>query len=303
MPASLDCIVCLTRQSLEAARFASSDEATHAAVLRRVLAVVQEKGFTTIPPLVAQEIQQIVREETESLDPYKDAKYRFNELMLSIRDSLRNRVRTSSAPLLTAVHVAIAGNTIDFAVRGDWTPPLVLEAVESALHQSINGDLSEFVKVAARSKNLLYLHDNCGEIVCDQILIEELQRTFPLLKIISVVRGFPVLNDVTREDAIQVGLDQTTTVIDNGNDVLGTALEQCSDEFMAYFHKSDLIVSKGLGNFETLSVYDSIQLPHPILYLFKAKCPFIAKYAGVPFGDLVIKWREQAAVNGTKLDV
>ncbi|MDR3198549.1 MAG: ARMT1-like domain-containing protein [Planctomycetaceae bacterium] len=289
MPISLDCIICLTRQSLEAARFASCDESRHAAVLKRTLELVHDKGFTVIPPLVAQEIQRIVRDETGNTDPYSVPKQEFNDLMLSIREPLRRKIRESADPLRMAVQIAIAGNAIDYAVRGDWSPAMVLEVIEGALKQPINGNPDQFIESIVHSRNILYLLDNCGEIVCDQILMEELCRFQPRLCITAVVRGAAVLNDVTWADVRQVGLDGLVTVIDNGNDAVGTILEQCGAEFQEKFRQADLIIAKGLANYETLIEYDCRELPQTVYYFFKAKCSFIARFAGVQLGDLVIR--------------
>ncbi|MDR1141365.1 MAG: ARMT1-like domain-containing protein [Planctomycetaceae bacterium] len=289
MPISLDCIICLTRQSLEAARFACCDELRHTAVLRRTLELVHNQGFTTIPPLVAQEIQRIVRDETGNSDPYSLQKQEFNNLMLSVREPLRRKIRDSEDPLRMAIQLAIAGNSIDYAVRADWSETMVLETIESALKQSINGEIEPFIESVAHSRNVLYLLDNCGEIVCDQLFIEELQRFQPKLCITAVVRGAAVLNDVTWKDVQQVGLDQSVAVIDNGNDAVGTVLEQCGSEFQEKFKQADLIIAKGLANYETLIEYNREELPQTVYYFFKAKCSFIARFAGVQLGDLVIR--------------
>ena len=289
MPASLDCVLCLARQSLEAARFASDDPTVHERVLRKVLTLVQEEGFTKIPPLVAQNIQRIVRFETGNADPYAVPKHRFNVLMLGIRNVLRKKIKSSPSPLETAVRLAIAGNTIDFALRADLDERIIYEAIESSLNQPINGSIEEFISAVSSAKNILYLLDNCGEIVCDQLLMEEMLRLPNPPKIVAVVRGAAVINDVTRDDAEQIGLAETVPVIDNGNDGVGTILEQCSAEFMEQFRTSDLLIAKGLANNETLVEYDERSLGQQVCYLFKAKCAFIARFAGVTLGDLVIR--------------
>ena len=289
MPASLDCILCLTRQSLEAARFATDDPRLHEQVLRKVLALVQDEGFTKIPPLVAQNIQRIVRQETGNADPYAEPKRRFNGLMLGLRDSLRERIRRSLSPLETAARLAIAGNTIDFALRADLDERMIHEAIEVSLRQPINGSVVDFISTVSAARNILYLLDNCGEIVCDQLLMEELLRLPNPPKIVAVVRGAAVINDATRTDAEQIDLTETVPVIDNGNDGVGTILEQCGEEFREWFRLSDLLISKGLANYETLVEYDSRRLWQRVCFLFKAKCAFIACYAGVTVGDLVIR--------------
>jgi uncharacterized protein with ATP-grasp and redox domains len=289
MPVSLDCVLCLTRQSLEAARFATPDEARHTAVLKAAFQLVQDIGFTEIPPVVAQQIQRIIRKETGNPDPYAEQKRVSNTLMLSVQDELRQRIRNAENPLHLAVQFAIAGNTIDYAVRGDWNKESIIQTFEAAVKEPINGSLEAFREALNRATNILYLLDNCGEIVCDQLFIEELLRQYPNVKITAVVRGLPVLNDAVMSDAKQIHLDKTVPVIDNGNDAVGTILEQSTENFQTALKNCGLILAKGLANYETLVEYDKQTLPMPIVYLFKAKCRFIAKYAGVGFNDSVLR--------------
>jgi uncharacterized protein with ATP-grasp and redox domains len=298
MPVSLDCIICLTRQSLEAARFATDDETKHAAVLKKALEIVHEKGFSVIPPLVAQEIQQAIRSESGNADPYLEQKRTSNELMLSVRDSLRKRIQDSPHSLETAIHLAIAGNTIDYAIRGDWDKNSLSDAIGKAMLQPINGNVETLISKISEAKNIIYLLDNCGEIVCDQLLLEEMRRCFPNISLTAAVRGMPVLNDATRADAQLIGLDTFVRVIDNGNDAVGTVLEICSPEFLEAFHAADMVMAKGLANYETLVEYDAEELPPMVAYLFKAKCPFIARFAGVPLGDLVVRTETPLAKRG-----
>jgi len=209
--------------------------------------------------------------------------------MLTIQDSLRERIRQSDDPLPFAVKIAIAGNSIDYAIRGDWDKESLLQTIESAIQQPINGSIDHFVEAMKEAKNILYLLDNSGEIVCDQLLIEEIKHLRPDIAVTAVVRGAPVLNDVTQNDARLTGLDQIVPVIDNGNDAIGTILEQCSAGFMEAFVQSDTIIAKGLANYETLVEYDSEKLPQTVCYLFRAKCHFIAKFSGAAINDIVVR--------------
>lgn len=289
MLATLDCVLCLIRQSLSAARFATKDVSIHTAILKQTLDVIREKGFPVVTPLLAQEIHHIVQKETGITDPYVVQKQEANSIMLGIMDSLRDQIRQSSDPLLFAIKVAIAGNSIDYVISSDWNQDLLLHTFEQATQQPINGDIERFVEVIKNAKQIMYLLDNCGEIVCDQLLIEEIKRLRPDLPVIGVVHGSAVLNDVTREDARQTGFDEAVSTIDNGNDAIGTILEQCGAEFMEAFGKSDTIIVKGMANYETLIEYNSEQLPQTVCYLFRAKCPIIAKHVGAATNDLIVR--------------
>ena len=289
MPVSPDCILCLCRQSLDAARFVSDDPTIHEKVLRRSLELALKRGFTDTPPLLGQEIHRDIRELTHINDPYKSVKKLFNDLVYMQLETLRTRIQSSPNPIETALRIAIGGNTIDFALGATViTPEFAMAAIEKALVQPITGNAAEFLKILPKAKNILYLIDNCGEIVCDRLFIEEIRRQYST-EITAVVRGFPVINDATLSDAKDVGLTDVCTVIDNGNDALGTILEQCSPEFHAQLDKSDLVIAKGLANYETLIEYGPEKFTKTIAYLFKAKCAFIAKLSGSTLGDLVVQ--------------
>jgi len=295
MLAKLDCVLCLIKQSLQAARFATKDESVHTAILKKTLDVIRDKGFPLVTPLLAQEIHHIVLKETGIADPYAVQKREANSIMLAIQDSLREQIRQSNDPLLFAVKVAIAGNSIDYVISSDWNQDLLLHTFEQATRQPLNGNIERFVEVIKEAKQILYLLDNCGEIVCDQLLMEEIKRFRPDLAIVAVVHGSAVLNDVTREDARQTGLDKTLPIIDNGNDAIGTVLEQGGAEFMETFGKSDTIIAKGLANYETLVEYNSEQLPQTVCYLFRAKCPIIAKHVGAAINDIVVRVQDASS--------
>ena len=288
MPTSPDCIICLSRQSLDAARFASDDPKIHEQVLRRSLELALERGFIDTPPLLGQEIHREIRRLTGNPDPYAAVKKEFNALIYSQMGHFREIIRSAENPLEAAVRVAIGGNTIDFALGAHLTAEIVNNAMRKAMTQSINGDLSRFFDVVSNAKNILYLLDNSGEIVCDRLLIEELLCQFSP-KITAVVRGAPVINDVTREDAESIGLTNLVEVIDNGNDGLGTILELCSPTFHEHLAQADLVIAKGLANYETLIEYEPEKYSKTTAYLFKAKCAFIARFSGTSLGDLVVQ--------------
>jgi uncharacterized protein with ATP-grasp and redox domains len=138
------------------------------------------------------------------------------------------------------------------------------------------------------AQNILYLVDNAGEIAFDRLLIEQL----PTEKITVVVKGKPVINDATMEDAEFVGLTDIVEVIDNGSDAPGTILETCSQNFRDRFEEADLVIAKGQGNYETLSDLDK-----NIFFILKAKCPVIARDIGCEIGDMILCHNSSVKVN------
>jgi uncharacterized protein with ATP-grasp and redox domains len=150
----------------------------------------------------------------------------------------------------------------------------------SLWEQPLAGDPQELFRAAAAAERILFLADNAGEIVLDRLLIEAL----PYHKVTVAVRGRPVLNDALHKDAILAGISALVPVIDNGSDAPGTVLADCSKAFLEHFHRADLIIAKGQGNYETLS-----QVAAPIFFLFTVKCPLVAAHIGSPTGTLVAK--------------
>jgi uncharacterized protein with ATP-grasp and redox domains len=138
----------------------------------------------------------------------------------------------------------------------------------------------DFGKAVNESESILYLADNAGEIVFDRLLIEQM----PTEKVTVAVKGSPVINDATIEDAIHAGLPQIVDVIENGSDAPGTILENCSQAFRDHFAKADLVVAKGQGNYETLS-----DVNKNIFFILKAKCPVISRNIGCEVGEMILQ--------------
>lgn len=287
MPAALDCYLCLLRQSLEAARYATSDEKVQRAVLESAVRRVLDAGFDAPPPKIGRAIHRLIKEITGNSDPYLEEKNRFNRTMLDQLPRMQGYVNAAEYPLEMAVKLAIAGNSIDAAL-GRLNKSDVETAFQRALAQPLTGSYPEFRKAIASVKSILLLTDNAGEIVCDRILAEYL--TSKLHKqVTAAVRGVPILNDATLDDARFCGLTELIPVISNGNDGLGTFLEECTDEFLEIFQSVDLVIAKGLANYETLVDNRTVWQPKRIAFLFKSKCPFISDYAGTKLGDLVVR--------------
>ena len=124
--------------------------------------------------------------------------------------------------------------------------------------------------------DLLYLADNCGEIVFDRLVVEQLLARG--CRVTVAVRSQPIINDATREDAVACGLDQLCEVIDSGSDAPGTPLALCSPAFRARFASADCVIAKGMGNFESLS-----DTPAPLFFLFVVKCTTVLTHLRARF--------------------
>ena len=281
MKTYLDCMPCFIRQALDSARLVTSDEMVHEQVVRYVLRLAGDLDMSQSPPAIGRQIHQLIRNLTGNDDPYRESKRRFNRLALEICNELEDNVGSSENPLETAIRLAIAGNIIDLGVK----TMLAESDIEKIIRECLTADfdksaIEEFESAVNRAERILYLTDNAGEIVFDKILIERL----PLEKVTVAVRGKPVINDATMEDAEFAGLRELVEVIDNGSDAPGIILETCSEQFRRRFEQSDLIISKGQGNYETLS-----DKQKNIFFILKVKCPVIARSLGCEVGEMIFK--------------
>ncbi len=286
MKVYLDCIPCLLRQALEAARFVTNDEKVQKKILKKVLIELDGINWDTSPPEITHVVHRIVRKESGVDDPYAVVKRRYNDIALQMYSNLKSIVDQSPTPLMTALRLAIAGNIIDYGVGSNFDlDRTILDVLEKEFKIY---DLSEFMRTLETANNLTYLADNAGEIVFDKILIETILEAHDLDKILFVIKDGPIINDATEEDAIYVGIDEVQGIefLKVGVDVSGNGMKYSSKEFGTILAKSDMIIGKGQGNYESLSGHGKI------FFLLMAKCPVIAKDIGVSIGDTILKLSE-----------
>jgi len=276
---SLDCLPCLVRQALDAGRLASPDPTVSEQLVRDAFTHLAETDLRQSPPLLAQRMHRRLRELMGVDDVYRTAKERLHRVALDLGEDLERAVAVAEDPFDLAVRLAIAGNVIDLGIAPGVSESDVRRSVEQALREPVRGPLDELRRSVGRARRILYLADNAGELVFDRLLIEQLGPD----RVTLAVRGAPVLNDATLEDARTAGLTDLVEVIDNGSDAPGTILEDCSPSFRRRFAEADLVIAKGQGNFETL-----VDEPAPIYFLFKVKCPVVAGLVGLPEGAQIV---------------
>lgn len=281
MKTYLDCFPCVLRQTLEAARIATSDESKQRDILNRVLELLTGLQLEVAPPEIAQSAHRLIRRISGNPDPYAKIKRESNQYALQFLPELRAVVKKAEEPLNMAVRIAIAGNIVDYgANNGDFD---LEEELRSAAESTFGVDHYEHFKTdVLQAKSILYLGDNAGEIVFDMMMVELLKKLSPAV-ITFVVRGCPVLNDATMQDSDFIGLSRLVQVIDNGSDAPATILSQASPELREGFHQADVIISKGQGNYETLN-----NVNYNIYFLLKVKCAVIARDIGAPAGSYVL---------------
>jgi len=286
MKVYLDCLPCFLRQALAAVRRVTSDERRQRGVLDRVALAIPSFPLDATPVDLGREVYRIVRETTGIDDPYREAKRSDNDRVIALLPQLRGEVESSFDPMLTALKLAAAANVIDFGVHSTVD---LYDAIEKGLEDGEG--MVDYPLLRERLKgvgDVLYLGDNAGEIVFDRLVVEQLVNQGK--RVTFVVRGGPIINDVTVEDAAYVGLDDVAEVISSGSDGPGTTLPRGQPEFVDAFRRAGLIVSKGQGNFEGLS-----DEPAPLFFLLKVKCPVVARELGVEIGKTILRAQKDGA--------
>jgi len=291
MKTYLDCIPCFYRQALEAAKLAGADEIVQKKIIDEISQLIPNFSLETAPPEMGREIYNLVGKISGVKDPFKEIKESSNKMALSLYPELKQEINSSEDRLLTAVKLSIAGNVIDYGVNNSLN---VEEEINKIFNKDFRSDnknnktvfrYQEFKEILSKVNHVIYLADNAGEVVFDRLLIEELTEKLGK-QVIYMVRGKPIINDALIEDAIFCGINKVAKIISSGSDAPGTILKYCSPEFIELYQKAELIISKGQGNYESLSEED-----RPIFFLFRAKCPVIAEDVDCKVGDMVLVGR------------
>ncbi|MBN2290590.1 MAG: DUF89 family protein [Candidatus Glassbacteria bacterium] len=286
-----DCIPCGVRQALEASRLVSDDPVLHERVLRETLKILSKLDYSLPPPVIASEIHRLIRRLSGEDDLYREAKKRFNSFVLDRLDRFKSMIGSSPDPFETALRLALAGNVIDFGVRGELEESEVEDTVRQALTAELDSAAIQALRGSLQhSRKTVYVGDNAGEIVFDRLFIEAILEGPRPREIVFMVRGEPILNDATAEDASQAGLDKLCRVIVTGDGAPGCLLDRCSPECRAELESSDLVIAKGQGNYETLS-----ELEKQTFFLLKVKCAIIARDIGAQLGEFVVRQKPRSS--------
>jgi uncharacterized protein with ATP-grasp and redox domains len=275
----LACLPCFFGQIRRTLRHAGVNGARGREIEHAAAALIEQASLDEVPARTTTLLHRLLRTET-GVDPYQQVKTTYNRIALERLSALRRMATETPDRLEGAVRIAIAGNVIDFGI---YESVDLDRAVEESFRLPMPGpDYLAFARAVSMSRRILYLCDNAGEIVFDRVLLETLRALDK--EVIAAVKGSPVINDATPDDAAAAGLEECAAVIDNGNDGIGTLLEACSPRFLDAYRSADLIISKGQANFETLvQVRDE-----RIFFLFKVKCPVVAGFIERPNGDIVL---------------
>jgi uncharacterized protein with ATP-grasp and redox domains len=271
-------------QALRAGTAAGASGKARWDIMKRTAALIAGHSADTPPPYLGKAVQDAVMRFSRNRDPYLKEKEKYNRTALKYYPALKKEVLRSKERLLAAVKVAITGNVIDFG--SDWKFDIHSEIKNIFRHKPAVFDYREFKSALSKAKNILFLGDNAGETVFDRVLVETMKELYPV-EVVYAVKEKPILNDALLKDAVFAGLHKCAKIISSGSSLPGTPTGGGTKEFLLKYNSADIIISKGMGNFELLDTEK-----RPIFFMLKAKCPVVAAEIGTQLGSMVLKMQK-----------
>jgi len=276
-----ECILCLFKQVLEVGKTATNDQKKIKELLDIFAVKIPEINFDLTPPEVAEELYNDLKVKLNTRDPYLNFKEKHMQVAHKVYPYAKDVVKNSNHKIQTALLLSATGNSIDAGISNNIDIENIFKNdVKSGF--AIN-DIKDFKKSLAKGKNLLIIADNSGEGYFDKILIEEIKQMYDI-KIYYAVRSQPILNDITKKEANEIGINEVAQIVDSGTKAPGLLMEEATEKFKNILENSDIIISKGQGNYESLSESNI-----PVYYLLKAKCDVIANQFAIEKGGLIFK--------------
>ncbi|MBD3808382.1 MAG: DUF89 family protein [Epsilonproteobacteria bacterium] len=268
-----DCIVCIMNQALKVAKLLELDDDTSKKVLDRSAQILQKHDFSCTPPQIAKEIYEAISDITGNDDPVLKSKELATKEALSVDTSFVQSIED-------AIKMAVIGNVIDFGAQEQFE---LDEMIKEHFHNEfVIDDFSAFEEELKEAKEIVVIGDNVGEHIFDKLLIETIKKHYDV-KVNYFVRTKPIINDVTKKEA-QI-LSQCADIVDTGIETPGFEIQKASDISKEIFERADVVIAKGMGNFESL--YQVAK--RPVYYLFIVKCSVVAEEIGENIKSMIFK--------------
>lgn len=286
MKTTFKCVPCFINQALNLAEDSNLKNKEVEEMIKKILTILKDIDYNkNTPPHLAKRIYPVIYKLINTEDPYRKKKKYYNEKILEMEEDLYKKLDKKKFKYL--IKMIISGNIIDFGVKHSLKEEEVFNTIDDIEKKTLKVDDSNLLKKYLKeSHSVMIIGDNCGEIVFDKIFIRVLKERFPQInKFYYGVRGYPVINDITMEDGLQVGMDNYAELISNGDNAPGTIMDNVTEKYQEIFNDSDVIIAKGQGNFESLSEEKNKNL----FFLLMAKCSVIADKIGVDKKSLVCK--------------
>ena len=283
-----DCIPCISKMALEVMRVVTKDEQLVSRFLTEILELKPLRGenYSITSPELTRDVWLKIREFSGLEDPLKTKKEEQNRIALNVYPSAKEIIERKSDPIGEGLKLSILGNSIDSMVgMGGFAGEEIVKLLrESWINAKAVEELKEKI---FKARKIIYLGDNCGEVVFDRLFIEIL-RKFHDAEMIYITRTLPILNDAVLEDALSIGMNEVVQVMENGipEPLPGTMIEKVSQKVRDLIEDSNLVISKGLGNYDSLSEYEDLR--GNISFLLHRKCYPSCAVHRVPLGSLIV---------------
>ena len=283
MKVEAECAGCIVGRAVAQVTEATTNPAIRFRTMVELLRLLsKEFKPTAVPAELGTKRDRLIKRITGNNDPYERIKRISNEKALKLLPYARKIVEdgyTQQDRFKRACLCAIVGNIMEFNIPGHKFAFSSLRKLfrEAGKHLVID-DTNKIYELAKKAHIVLYLTDNAGEVVFDTLLVEQLKNMG--LTVIVAVKGEPVINDATMEDAEASGMNKIADkTITTGTDAVGLAPKEFCKEFLDFYNSVDMIFAKGMGYAETLTEY-KLKKPHALL--FRTKCNCVANFFGVP---------------------
>jgi uncharacterized protein with ATP-grasp and redox domains len=278
-----ECIGCICAQSLRVCDAIHADEALREKIIHYVETSLGEADFSLSPPVLATPLYEQMAKLANMDDLYALQKHHATEQAKTYLPFLRETLEQSDESFIATLKIAVVGNVIDLAAEVSFD---LHDAIMSVFQTPFAHDDSTLLSDALdRTKTILYIGDNAGEHIFDALAIQSLQKLYPDIVFTYMVRGNPIINDVTMKEALEAKMDTFCTLMDSGVPTPGFVYELATPEAKNLFDSADLIIAKGMGNYECLTP----SRRKNICFLLKVKCSVVAASLGREIGDIVCK--------------
>lgn len=288
MRVRIECYMCLLERGIKSASLVTSDRDMLLRVAKAISQMLLDKfDYDAIPAVLGTMRENIVKSITGSDDPYKEIKQKSNETALNVAEKLFQKIDFSDVSydnFRKIIIFAAAANAMEWFIRGH---EFSLDIFENELNNAENMlaiDDSQRLYNTISGKNVMYILDNAGEAAIDMYVVKYL-RNFAKEIYVGARQG-PILNDVTVDEAKKLGFSNVCDMLFPVGSFVGTMIDRATEQFKRLYKKTDIIIAKGMGNYETLTEYAPEK---PTFILMKAKCKPIADSLSIPQGRLVIK--------------
>lgn len=275
MHAGSMCISCIFGKQDKLIRQFDNEE-KKSEYMHRVREILSKHGQSESSPWLAEQINMLYEDYWGSID-YTSLKHKYNQLLLDKEREIEQRIRETGDVIKECIKYVCAGNYIDFSAVENVSEQVFERLLDKSTQEMVSEEeYSHFINDLETTHRLVYLTDNCGEIVLDKLFIRFIQERYPSLQIHVIVRGKDVINDATLNDAREVGLSELVPCIGNGNGAPGSVIKRFGKEAKQLLLDADMVISKGQGNFEGL--FGEGLNPY---YFFLCKCELFVRRFGL----------------------